>query len=111
MMIIRGVNVFPSQIEDRAAQSRTDFELSDHRRPVNNSDTLDVNVEMTPEMFADSVGTLSQQEKALKGALKSMLGIQANVHLWNQSRSRAAKARPCVSSTAANCIRRCRIWL
>ena len=36
---------------------------------------------MTPERFADSVGTLSQQEKALKGALKSMLGIQANVHL------------------------------
>lgn len=81
MMIIRGVNVFPSQIETVLLNQglTSNYQIIVDR--VNNSDTLDVNVEMTPEMFADSVGTLSQQEKALKGALKSMLGIQANVHL------------------------------
>ena len=81
MLIIRGVNVFPSQIETVLLNQglTSNYQIIVDR--VNNSDTLDVNVEMTPEMFADSVGTLSQQEKALKGALKSMLGIQANVHL------------------------------
>ena len=81
MMIIRGVNVFPSQIETVLLNQglTSNYQIIVDR--VNNSDTLDVNVEMTPEMFSDSVGTLSQQEKALKGALKSMLGIQANVHL------------------------------
>ena len=81
MMIIRGVNVFPSQIETVLLNKglTSNYQIIVDR--VNNSDTLDVNVEMTPEMFADSVGTLSAQEKELKGALKSMLGIQANVHL------------------------------
>ena len=81
MMIIRGVNVFPSQIETVLLNKglTSNYQIIVDR--LNNSDTLDVNVEMTPEMFADSVGTLSAQEKELKGALKSMLGIQANVHL------------------------------
>ena len=74
MLIIRGVNVFPSQIETVLINMGmpANYQLIVDR--VNNSDTLDIEVEMTPEMFADSVGTLSQQEKALKGALKSMLG-------------------------------------
>ena len=111
MMIIRGVNVFPSQIETVLLNKglTSNYQIIVDR--VNNSDTLDVNVEMTPEMFADSVGTLSAQEKELKGALKSMLGIQANVHLVERRRSHAVKARPCVSLTAANCIRRNAIWL
>ena len=48
---------------------------------VNNSDTLDVEVEMTPEMFSDSVTAVSTREKELVDALKSMLGIYAKVKL------------------------------
>ena len=48
---------------------------------VNNSDTLDVNVEMTPEKFTDNLGRVAEMEKKLVGALKAMLGIYAKVHL------------------------------
>ncbi|WP_368233472.1 phenylacetate--CoA ligase family protein [Anaerotruncus rubiinfantis] len=81
MLIIRGVNVFPSQIETV---------LLNHGYPANyqilvdrvrNSDTLDVNVEMTQEMFNDTVKGIASRERELVESLKSMLGIHANVHL------------------------------
>ena len=81
MLIIRGVNVFPSQIETVLLNKglTANYQIIVDR--VNNSDTLDVNVEMTPEMFSDTVAVLSQREKELRDALKSMLGIMARVHL------------------------------
>ena len=81
MMIIRGVNVFPSQIETVLLNQglTSNYQIIVDR--VNNSDTLDINVEMTPEMFTDRISALSEQEKDLRAALKSMLGIVANVHL------------------------------
>ena len=81
MMIIRGVNVFPSQIETVLLNQglTSNYQIIVDR--VNNSDTLDINVEMTPEMFTDRVSALSEQEKDLRAALKSMLGIVANGHL------------------------------
>lgn len=81
MMIIRGVNVFPSQIETVLLNQglTSNYQIIVDR--INNSDTLDINVEMTPEMFTDRVSALSEQEKDLRAALKSMLGIVANVHL------------------------------
>ena len=81
MMIIRGVNVFPSQIETVLLNQglTSNYQIIVDR--VNHSDTLDINVEMTPEMFTDRVSALSEQEKDLRAALKSMLGIVANVHL------------------------------
>lgn len=48
---------------------------------MKNSDTLDIQVEMTNEMFSDSMSTVSAKEKELVEALKSMLGIYANVKL------------------------------
>ena len=48
---------------------------------VNNSDRLEVQVEMTPEMFSDSLGEISAREKELVDALKAMLGIYAAVQL------------------------------
>ena len=81
MLIIRGVNVFPSQIETV---------LLNHGYPANyqiivdrvkNSDTLDVQVEMTNEMFADTVKGVSAREKELVDGLRAMLGLAANVHL------------------------------
>ena len=50
---------------------------------VNNSDTIEVNVEMTPEMFSDSLKEVSAKEKELVDALKAMLGIYAKVKLVN----------------------------
>ena len=48
---------------------------------VNNSDTIEVQVEMTPEMFSDSLKQMSVREKELVHALKAMLGIYAVVKL------------------------------
>ena len=45
------------------------------------SDHLEVRVEMTPEMFSDSLTEVSARERKIVSALKSMLGIYANVRL------------------------------
>ncbi len=81
MLIIKGVNVFPSQIEAVLIEQgyQANYQLVVDR--VNNSDTLDVNVEMTPEKFTDNLGEIADMEKKLVGALKAMLGIFAKVHL------------------------------
>ncbi|MBP5154034.1 MAG: phenylacetate--CoA ligase [Lachnospiraceae bacterium] len=81
MLIIRGVNVFPSQIEAVLIEQgyQANYQIVVDR--VNNSDTIDVLVEMTPENFSDSLAQITKQEKDLVGGLKSMLGIHVNVHL------------------------------
>ena len=81
MMIIRGVNVFPSQIETVLLNHgyAANYQIIVDR--VNNTDTLDVNVEMTPEMFTDNIGEIEQHQKDLADGLKSMLGIKAKVSL------------------------------
>ena len=81
MLIIRGVNVFPSQIETVLMQQgyAANYQILVDR--ANHSDTLDVLVEMTPEMFSDSLAKIAEAEKALVEALKSMLGIAAKVKL------------------------------
>ena len=48
---------------------------------VNHTDTLDVQVEMTPEMFTDNMGEISKRQKALVDGLRSMLGLAAKVTL------------------------------
>ena len=77
MLIIRGVNVFPSQIETVLLNNgyAANYQIIVDR--VNNTDTLDVQVEMTPEMFTDNVGEISERQKKLVDGLKSMLGIKA----------------------------------
>ena len=81
MLIIRGVNVFPSQIETV---------LLNHGYPANyqiivgrvkSTDTLDVQVEMTPEMFTDNVGEIERRQKQLVDGLRAMLGLAAKVTL------------------------------
>ena len=81
MLIIRGVNVFPSQIETVLLNEgyQPNYQIVVDR--VNNTDTFDVNVEMTPEMFTDKVAEIMKMEKALAGAMKTMLGINPAVHL------------------------------
>lgn len=81
MLIIKGVNVYPSQIEEVLIKQGmpANYQLIVDR--VNNSDTMEVNVEMTPEMFSDSVSDIAAKEKEIVAALKSMLGIYAKVKL------------------------------
>ena len=81
MLIIRGVNVFPSQIETVLLNNgyAANYQIVVDR--VNNTDTLDVQVEMTPEKFTDNVGEIEENQKKLVDDLKSMLGIKAKVSL------------------------------
>lgn len=81
MLIIRGVNVFPSQIETV---------LLNHGYPANyqiivdrvkSTDTLDIQVEMTPEMFTDNLGEIDRRQKELVEGLRSLLGLAAKVTL------------------------------
>ncbi|MDO5109383.1 MAG: phenylacetate--CoA ligase [Erysipelotrichaceae bacterium] len=81
MLIIRGVNVFPSQIETVLLNNgyAANYQIIVDR--VNNTDTLEVQVEMTPEMFTDNIGEISNRQKILVDGLRSMLGLKAKVTL------------------------------
>ncbi len=81
MLIIRGVNVFPSQIETVLLKEgyEPNYQIVVDR--VNNNDTFEVNVEMTPEKFTDKVSEILSMEKTLADAMKTMLGINPKVHL------------------------------
>ncbi len=81
MLIVKGVNVFPSQIETVLLNKGYPANYQIVVSRVNNSDQLDVQVEMTPEMFSDTVTEVASKEKELVDALKAMLGIYANVKL------------------------------
>ena len=81
MLIVKGVNVFPSQIEtvliNKGYPANYQIIVSRER----NSDKLEVQVEMTPEMFSDTMRDIETKERELVEALKSMLGIYAKVQL------------------------------
>lgn len=81
MMIIRGVNVFPSQIETVLIEQGYSPNYLIEVDRVNNSDTLDISVEMNPEQFSDKVKDMQKQERELAEAIKTMLGINPKVHL------------------------------
>ncbi|MBQ8056921.1 MAG: phenylacetate--CoA ligase [Ruminococcus sp.] len=81
MMIIRGVNVFPSQIETVLLNEgyQPNYQIVVDRK--GNTDTFDVNVEMNADQFTDTVSGVTAKEKALANAMKTMLGINPAVHL------------------------------
>ena len=81
MLIVKGVNVFPSQIEAVLLEQgyQANYQIVVDR--VNHSDTLEVMVEMTAETFSDSLAKINEMEKKLIDALKVMLGIYAKVRL------------------------------
>ena len=86
MMIIRGVNVFPSQIEEvllkLGGNVTPNYQIIIDRE--NNTDTFLVNVEMSEELFSDgSIKKISQTEKAISDNLRSTLGIGPKVCLVN----------------------------
>ena len=81
MLIIRGVNVFPSQIETVLLEHgyQANYQIIVDR--VNNTDTFDIHVEMTPEMFTDNVSDITKAQNELMQGLVNMLGIKAKVTL------------------------------
>ena len=81
MLIIKGVNVFPSQIETVLLEQGypANYQLIVDR--VNHSDTLEVLVEMQLNKFSDSLADIHDEEKKLTAALKTMLGIYAKVRI------------------------------
>ena len=86
MLIIRGVNVFPSQIEEvlldvNNGEITPNYLIKIDR--VNNTDTFDLDVEMSESMFADDVKSIAKTEKFITEKLRSTLGLGVKVHLVN----------------------------
>lgn len=81
MMIIRGVNVFPSQIETVLIENGYSPNYIIEVDRLNNTDTLDISVEMRADQFSDKVKDMQMQERELANAIKTMLGINPKVHL------------------------------
>ena len=82
MLILRGVNVFPSQIE--AALLAVEGTLPHYQiivDRVKGLDELEVQVEVTADFFSDTVGALEKLQKRLSHAIEHILGIRAHVRL------------------------------
>lgn len=81
MLIVRGVNVFPSQIETVLMNNgyAANYLIVVDRE--NNTDSLDVQVEMTPEMFTDNLGEIEDRQKKLAQDMNAMLGIKVHISL------------------------------
>jgi phenylacetate-CoA ligase len=82
MMIIRGVNVFPSQIE--AALLKVEQTLPHYQILLTRKEGLDqieVQVEVTEEMFRDRVSALEQLQKKLTHAIEHVVGLRIQVRL------------------------------
>ncbi len=86
MLIVRGVNVFPSQIEEvllniNNGEITPNYLIRIDR--VNNTDTFDLDVEMSENMFTDDLKSITKTEKLITEKLRSALGLGVKVHLVN----------------------------
>ena len=81
MLIIRGVNVFPSQIETVLLNEgyTPNYQIEIGRK--NNTDTLDIYVEADPRKISDKVADIQDMENGLASAMRTMLGIGPKIHL------------------------------
>ena len=82
MLIIRGVNVFPSQVESvllEMSETKPHYLLVVDRQ--NNLDTLEIQVEVEDQFFSDEVKELEGLRKRISGNLTSILGLHASVRL------------------------------
>lgn len=81
MLIIRGVNVFPSQVEHviLSLGMEPNYQIVVDR--VNNLDVMTVNIEMSDALFSDSVRRIEETEQRIRGSLQNTLGVAASVHL------------------------------
>lgn len=82
MLVIRGVNVFPSQIEEvllKVAEIGPHYEITVDR--VNHLDTMEIRVELADESLLDSYSALESLEKKIRNQLKTVLGLDAVIKL------------------------------
>ena len=82
MMIIRGVNVFPSTIESvilEIPEFTGQYFVTVDR--VNNVDTFDIDVELRPDVYQDDVARILKLKDRLVGRLVSVLGIKPVIHI------------------------------
>ena len=86
-------SAFPSQIETVLLNEgyEPNYQIIVDR--VNNTDTFEVNVEMTAQKFTDKVGNILNQEKALAAAMRAMLGINLTIHLVALKRIARSKGK------------------
>ncbi len=79
MMVVKGINVWPSQIEAVLLNQgyQANYQILVDR--IGNNDTIEVQVELTPEMVENPTMTTAQREKKIVSGLKSMLGILVDV--------------------------------
>ena len=79
MMVVKGVNVWPSQIETVLLNQgfQANYQIVVDR--IGNNDTIEVQVELTPEMVEANDKTVAAREAEIVAGLKSMLGIKVNV--------------------------------
>ena len=78
-MVVKGVNVWPSQIETVLLNQgyQANYQIVVDR--VGNNDTIEVQVELTPEMAQKQEIPIETREKKIVSGLKSMLGIKVDV--------------------------------
>ena len=82
MLIIRGVNVFPSQVESvllEMSETKPHYLLVVDRE--NNLDTLEIQVEIDEQFFSDEVKVLEGLRQRIKANIASLLGISATIRL------------------------------
>ena len=94
MLIIRGINVFPSQVESvilEMQEFEPQYMLVVDR--VNNLDTLQVQVEVRKDYFSDDIGRMLAMKKNLADRLKSVLSINADVRLMEPGRIERAQGK------------------
>ncbi len=82
MLIIRGVNVFPSQIESvlmKMSNASPNYQIVVGRE--NNNDTFEIRVELTEEMFSDTIRSIEELERKIAADMHTVLGIKAKIRL------------------------------
>lgn len=82
MLIIRGVNVFPSQVESvllSMGNTAPHYQIIVDR--INNTDTIEIQVEMNADTLGDTITSITEQEKAIKKAIDETLLISAKIKL------------------------------
>ncbi len=81
MLIVKGVNVFPSQIETVMLNQGYDPNYQIIVTRANNSDNIELQVELSPAMTEETAEQIKAREKQLVAGLKAMLGIFVDVKL------------------------------
>lgn len=111
MLIIRGVNIFPSQIE--TVLLNIGGMIGPHYRiildRVGNLDTLEIQVELAEHAFSDEIRDIENLKARISHDMQSMLGVSAKSRSCRRDPCREAKANPTASSTDAK-IRRKLCW-